>query len=46
MSEINFKEKIFLAGSSGMVGSSIYKALKENGYQNILAPKREATVAQ
>ena len=46
MSIINFKEKIFLAGSSGMVGSSIYKALKKNGYGNkslggeIYTPKR------
>ena len=46
MSIINFQEKILLAGSSGMVGSSIYKALKKNGYGDkslggeIYTPKR------
>ena len=46
MSIINSHEKILLAGSSGMVGSSIYKALKKNGYGDkslggeIYAPKR------
>ena len=46
MSIINFQEKFLLAGSSGMVGSSIYKALKKNGYGNkslggeIYTPKR------
>ena len=46
MSKVNFQEKIFLAGSSGMVGSSIYKALKKNGYGDksfggeIFTPKR------
>ena len=41
------REKIFLAGSSGMVGSSIYRALKKEGYGEekyggeILIPKRE-----
>ena len=46
MSIINSQEKILLAGSSGMVGSSIYKALKKNGYGDkslggeIYTPKR------
>ena len=36
-----FEGKIFLAGASGMVGSSIYRALKKNGYgSEILKPKR------
>ena len=34
MPNISLNEKIFLAGSSGMVGSSIYKALKKNGFGN------------
>ena len=43
----NLNEKIFIAGASGMVGSSIYRVLKKNGYGNkkyggeILTPKRE-----
>lgn len=46
MKNINLEEKIFLAGSTGMVGSSIYKALKNKGYGDknlggeILTPKR------
>ena len=46
MSKFIFQEKIFLAGSSGMVGSSIYRALKNNGYGDksrggeIYRPKR------
>ena len=34
MPNISLNEKIFLAGSSGMVGSSLYKALKKNGFGN------------
>ena len=30
--KISLNEKIFIAGSSGMVGSSIYRALIKNGY--------------
>ena len=47
MQTINFEEKIFLAGSTGMVGSSIYKALKNKGYGDknlggeILTPERK-----
>lgn len=46
MTIINQDERIFLAGSTGMVGSSIYKALKRNGFGNknlgskIFTPKR------
>ena len=44
--EITQQEKFFIAGSSGMVGSSIIRTLKEKGYGDknyggeILAPKR------
>tara|TARA_B100000886_G_scaffold340268_1_gene308829 strand:- start:3519 stop:4517 length:999 start_codon:yes stop_codon:yes gene_type:complete len=44
--KINFKEKIFIAGSSGMAGSAILKALKRKGYGEpkhngeLLIPKR------
>ena len=44
--EITYQEKFFIAGSSGMVGSSIIRKLKEKGYGDkdnggeILAPKR------
>lgn len=32
--------KIFLAGSSGLVGSAIYRKLKSFGYKNIITTKR------
>ena len=38
---INKKDKIFLAGHKGMVGSSIYKKLIENGYKNIIVQSRK-----
>ena len=38
---INKKDKIFLAGHKGMVGSSIYKKLIENGYKNIIVKSRK-----
>ena len=44
--EITHEEKFFIAGSTGMVGSSIIRKLKEKGYGNkdyggeILAPNR------
>ena len=44
--KISLSEKIFIAGSSGMVGSSIYRVLIKNGYGNkecngvLLTPKR------
>ena len=37
---ISKKSKIFLAGHKGMVGSAIFKKLKENGYKNILLRSR------
>ena len=33
--------KIFVAGASGMVGSSVVRVLIENGYTNILTPTRK-----
>ena len=44
--KINFQDKFFIAGSSGMVGSAICRTLKKNGYGNkklggeIFTPKR------
>ena len=35
------KLKIFLAGHRGMVGSSIYKKLKKNGYSNLLTADKK-----
>lgn len=37
MNLINQKDKIFVAGSTGMVGSAIIRTLKEKGYSNVLA---------
>jgi len=34
--KINKKDKIFLAGHNGMVGSSILKKLRENGYKDVI----------
>ena len=45
--EINHQERIFIAGSTGMVGSAIYRKLKEKGYGDpdkggeLLIPKRK-----
>ncbi|UYU14873.1 GDP-L-fucose synthase family protein [Campylobacter coli] len=33
---MNFQSKIYIAGSSGMVGSSIIKCLKKNNYNNLI----------
>lgn len=33
--------KIFVAGGRGMVGGAIIRALRENGYGNIAAPRRD-----
>ena len=33
-------DKIFLAGGKGMVGSSIKRALKMQGYNNLISPDR------
>ena len=38
---INKKDKIFIAGSRGMVGSAIKRKLSENGYQNLECPSRK-----
>ena len=40
MSLINKKDKIFVAGSKGMVGSAIVRYLKNNGYENIIVTNR------
>ena len=37
---IEKKSKIFVAGGSGMVGSSIVRILKQKGYKNVIYPKR------
>ena len=45
--KINFQDKFFIAGSSGMVGSAVCRILKKNGYGNkefggdIFTPKRD-----
>ena len=33
-------QKIFVAGSTGLVGSALVKALQSQGFENILTPKR------
>ena len=33
---INKKDKIFLAGHRGLLGSAIYRNLKNHGYSNII----------
>ena len=33
---ISKKSKIYVAGHNGLVGSSIVRVLKKNGYKNIL----------
>ena len=38
---INKEDKIFIAGSKGMVGSAIKRKLSENGYQNLECPSRK-----
>ena len=40
MKYINKKDKIFIAGHNGMVGSAILRNLKNNGYFNLLTAKR------
>ncbi len=41
MSFINNNQKFAVFGSTGMVGSSIFKILVQNGYKNILNPTRK-----
>lgn len=38
---MNYKQKIFVAGSSGMVGSSLVRQLKKKGFSNILTRSRK-----
>ena len=38
---ISKDDSIFLAGHRGMAGKSIYKALKNNGYENIIFVNRK-----
>ena len=33
--------KIYVAGHNGMVGTSIYKCLKESGYDNLVTVSRQ-----
>ena len=39
--KINKKDKILLAGHNGMVGSSILKKLRENGYKDIITVSKK-----
>ena len=39
--KINLDDKIFIAGASGMVGSSIKRVLTKYRFKNLLIPKRE-----
>ena len=38
---INKKDKIFIAGAKGMVGSAIKRKLNEYQYENLECPSRE-----
>ena len=38
---ISKSDKVFIAGSSGMVGSAILRKLKKESFENILVPKRD-----
>ena len=40
MSFINYDQKFAVFGSTGMVGSSIFRILKKNGYKKIFTPRR------
>ena len=39
--QLNKKDKIFLAGHNGMVGSAIYRILKKKGYKKIIVQNRK-----
>ena len=39
--KIDFSDTFFVAGSNGMAGSAICRALNRNGYRNILKPLRK-----
>jgi len=36
---MNKKTKIYIAGHRGMVGSAVWRALKQKGYTNLLGKK-------
>ena len=38
---ISYKDKIFIAGHKGMVGSAICRALRKNGYLNLCYEERK-----
>ena len=38
---INIKSKVFIAGHNGMLGSSIFRKLKNKGYKNIITVDRK-----
>ena len=38
---LNLKSKIYVAGSTGLVGSAIVRKLKKDGYKNIIISKRK-----
>ena len=38
---LNHKSKIYVAGSTGLVGSAIVRKLKKDGYKNIIETKRK-----
>ena len=40
LNEVSKNSKIFLAGHNGMVGSAIYRKLKNNGYSIIVQSKK------
>ena len=42
MNLINQKDKIFIAGSTGMVGSAILRHLNKKGYNNVLTNKKSS----
>ena len=35
---INKKDKIFIAGKNGMVGSAVFRAFQRRGYENLITP--------
>ncbi len=37
---VNKDQKVFVAGSAGLVGSALTRALQSQGFENILTPKR------
>jgi Nucleoside-diphosphate-sugar epimerases len=38
---MNTSQQIFISGHNGMVGSAIYRALKQQGYTNLLTRDRK-----